>query len=378
MPATMPYAELSTVKHRVQAGAALPFNVRDADGTLLLARGHRVETQDQLDALFTRGALVDINELLTAHDAVQAAPREQLPRLWSGCLNRLSATLRADPGPGFVDALDDAAQPVQALIQRDPDLAIFQVLRHSAGAEAAYGAQRSLQTAITSHLVAQRLGWDAEQCTLQFKVALTMNISMLELQGRLSHQALPLTPAQRKELQTHPMRSVRMLELAGITDAQWLQAVLQHHEQEDGHGYPSGRSDVADLASLARRADVYTSKLAARSTRDALAADLAGRQMFMQDPTHPITTALVREFGIYPPGSYVRLVSGELAIVVARGEHITTPVVAVLTTARGLPLAEPVRCAIDGKARAVAGVVGERQTGLKLPMERLAGLVTAG
>ncbi len=372
----MQFAELSTVRHRVQAGTALPFNVRDADGTLLLARGQPVDSQEQLDALFTRGALVDINELLAMHEVVLAAPRAQLPRLWAGCLNKLSRTLHTDPGPEFAGALDDAAVPVQALIQRDPDLAIFQVLRHSASADAAYGAQRSLQTAITSQLVAQRLGWDVEQCTLQFKVALTMNISMLELQGKLSRQSMPPTPAQRHELQTHPMRSVRMLELAGVGNADWLQAVLQHHEQEDGNGYPSGRTDVADLASLARRADAYTSKLAARSTRDALSADLAGRQMFMQDPTHPITTALVREFGIYPPGCYVRLVSGELAIVVARGENITMPVVAVLTNARGAPLAEPVRCNIDGKARAVAGVVGERQTGLQLPMERLAGLVT--
>ncbi|MDP2004949.1 MAG: HD domain-containing phosphohydrolase [Rubrivivax sp.] len=372
----MQYAELATVKHRVQPGAMLPFNVRDADGTLLLSRGHLIESRAHLDALFTRGALVDIAELLAAQDIVRAAPREQLPRLWAGCMNKLSQTLRADAGPEFAGALDDAAAPVQALIQRDPDLAIFQVLRHSAGADAAYGAQRSLQTAITSYLVGQRLGWDNEQCTLQFKVALTMNISMLELQGRLSHQAMPPTPAQRNELQTHPMRSVRILEQAGVAEPLWLQAVLQHHEQEDGNGYPSGRSDIADLASLARRADAYTSKLAARSTRDALAADQAGRQMFMQDPTHPITTALVREFGIYPPGCYVRLVSGELAIVVARGENITMPVVACLTNARGAPLAEPVRCHIDGKARAVAGVVGERQTGLHLPMERLAGLVT--
>ncbi|MBA4177183.1 MAG: hypothetical protein C0505_11580 [Leptothrix sp. (in: Bacteria)] len=373
----MSYAELATVKHRVKPGVPLPFNVRDADGRLLLARGHTVEDHPQLDALLTRGALVDITELVAADDVVRAAPRQQLPRLWAGCLNTLSQTLRTDPGPGFADALDDAATPVQSLIQRDPDLAIFQVLRHAAGADVAYGAQRSLQTAITSFLVAQRLGWDADQCTLQFKVALTMNISMLELQGQLSHQRMPPTPAQRQALQTHPMRSVRMLELAGVTHEAWLRAVLQHHELEDGSGYPGGRTEVDDLASLARRADVYTSKLAARSSRDALSADLAGRQMFMQDPTHPITTALVREFGIYPPGCYVRLTSGELGIVVARGENITMPVVACLTNARGASLAEPVRRTIDGKTFAVAGVVGERQTGLRLPPDGLAALVSS-
>ena len=317
---TMPYAELSSVKHRVQPGEPLPFNVRDADRTLLLARGQLVESTEHLEMLFQRGALVDIAELL----------------------------------------------------------AIFQVLRHGASANAAYGVQRSLQTAITGHLVAQRLGWDGSQSERLFKVALTMNISMLELQGQLSHQAMPLTPAQRKDLQTHPMRSVLMLQKAGIQDEAWLDAVLHHHEQEDGNGYPSGRVELGELATLARRADLYTSKLASRSTREALSADMAGRQMFMQDPGHPMTAALVREFGIYPPGSYVRLSSGEMGIVVARGPTITTPVVACLTNAAGMPLAEPARRCTDAKASAVVGVVGQGQMRLRLPLDRLAALVTAG
>ena len=375
---TMPYAELSSVKHRVQPGQPLPFNVRDADRTLLLARGQLVESSEHLETLFQRGALVDIAELLQPGEMVRNAPRAQLPKLWAGCMAKVSAALQADPGPGFEGALDDAAGPVQALIERDPDLAIFQVLRHGASANAAYGVQRSLQTAITGHLVAQRLGWDGSQCERLFKVALTMNISMLELQGQLSHQAMPLTPAQRKDLQTHPMRSVLMLQKAGIEDDAWLDAVLHHHEQEDGNGYPSGRAELSELATLARRADLYTSKLASRSTREALSADMAGRQMFMQDPGHPMTAALVREFGIYPPGSYVRLSSGEMGIVVARGPTITTPVVACLTNAAGMPLPEPARRCTDAKASAVVAVVGQGQMRLRLPLDRLAALVTAG
>jgi hypothetical protein len=173
------------------------------------------------------------------------------------------------------------------------------------------------------------------------------------------------------------MRSVRMLELAGVADAAWLQAVLRHHEQEDGSGYPSGCSEVGDLASLARRADVYTSKLSARSTRDALAADIAGRQMFMQDPGHPMTAALVKEFGIYPPGCYVRLASGELAIVVQRGATITSPVVICLTDADGRTLREFERRGTSDAAHAVVAVVGERDIARPLPLDRLAALVGA-
>ncbi len=374
----MQFAELSTVKHRVRVGAPLPFNVRDADRTLLLARGQQVETTDHLSALFRRGALVDVAELQSPRDEIMKAPRAALPGLWSACLSRVSQTLLAPQGESFKAVLDEAAGPVQALIERDPDLAIFQVLRQGNNADVAYGAQRSLQAAITGFLVAQRLGWDTEQCERLFKVALTMNLSMLELQGQLSHQTVPPTPEQRNELRTHPMRSVRMLELSGVTDEAWLKAVLQHHEQEDGGGYPSGTTDICELATLARRADVYTSKLSGRSSRDAMAADMAGRQMFMQDPGHPMTAALVKEFGIYPPGCYVRLATGETGIVVRRGATITAPIVACLTTPSGLALAKPVRRETSDKGSAVAGVVGESSVSNRLPLDRLAALVTAG
>ena len=371
----MQFAELSSVKHRVRPGSPLPFNVRNADKTLLLARGQQVESSDQLLALFERGALVDLAELQSARDEVLKAPRAALPGMWSRCLSRVSQVLQTPAAETFAAALDDAAGPVQALVERDPDLAIFQVLRQGANADVAYGAQRSLQSAITGYLVAQRLGWETAQCERLFKVALTMNLSMLELQGQLARQTVALSAEQRHELRTHPMRSVRILEHAGVSDAAWLRAVLHHHEQEDGQGYPSGTTEIGELASLARRADVYTSKLSARSTRDALAADLAGRQMFMQDPGHPMTAALVKEFGIYPPGCYVRLASGELAIVVQRSAVITAPVVACLTNERGMPLPTPERRETHERAHAVVSVVGEQGISVRLPLDRLAALV---
>jgi hypothetical protein len=170
---------------------------------------------------------------------------------------------------------------------------------------------------------------------------------------------------------------VQMLQLAGVHDADWLRAVLDHHETPEGTGYPSGCTELGDLACLARRADMYTSKLASRSTRDSLAADIAGRQMFMQDPGHPMTAALVKEFGIYPPGCHVRLVSGELAIVVARGPTVTSPVVACLTNCQGQPLATPQRRDTNHRSHAVAAVVGESSVSVRLSAEQLLKLATA-
>ena len=368
----MQLTALSAVRHRIRVGEPLPFNVRNADQTLLLARGQPVGTEEQLQALFERGALVDIAELQSAQERLQHVPRAQLPQRWQACMTGVASALQHAPHADFRSALDAAAAPVLSLIERDPDLAIFQVLRSDD--RQAYGARRSLNSAITAFLVAHRLGWDMGAIEKVFKVALTMNLSMLELQGELARQHVPPNPAQVAALRSHPERSVALLELAGVGDTDWLNAVEKHHELEDGSGYPRGCRDVSELASLARRADVYTAKLASRAHRDALSADMAGRQMFMQDPGHPMTLALVKEFGVYPPGCYVRLASGAVGVVVERGPMVTTPVVACLSGPGGATLSVPLRVDTSQRQHEVVAVVGERAINHRMTAEKLMAL----
>jgi HD-GYP domain-containing protein (c-di-GMP phosphodiesterase class II) len=331
----MQCSPLATVRQRLQVGRPLPFNVRDADATLLLARGQIVGSGAQLEALFERGALVDMAELRPSVDRVRTAAREELPGLWRDSLARLSEQLFESAQEGFVDALEEATPAVLALVERDPDLAIFQVMRQEGNTHAQYGCTHSMHAAITALLVAQRLGWNEADVECAFKAALTMNLSMLELQGQLAAQTTPVTDEQRAAIRAHPELSVRMLELAGVTQRDWLRAVAEHHETTDGHGYPSGLRKVSDTAALIRRADIYTAKLSPRASRGAMAADQAGRTMFMQDAGHPMTAALVKEFGVYPPGCFVRLASGETGLVVRRGATVLTPTVAVMSTAPG-------------------------------------------
>jgi HD-GYP domain-containing protein (c-di-GMP phosphodiesterase class II) len=373
----MQYSQLATVKHRLAVGRPLPFNVRNADHTLLLARGQVVDTFDQMEALFTRGALVDLAELRSPQDSIREAAPEQLPKLWGQCMDRVGETLQACEQEGFRQALDDVTGPVQALIERDSDLAIFQVLRQDGSRHTQYGVTHSIHTAITSFLVAQRLGWDAPSVQKVFKVALTMNLSMLELQGQLAEQRGPVTAEQRDAILSHPLRSVEMLQLAGIEDRDWLDGVADHHVAPDGSGYPAGRHAVNDLAALVRRADIYTAKLSPRTTRSAMAADRAGRAMFMYDPGNSMTAALVKEFGVYPPGCFVKLVSGETAVVIKRGPSVVTPLVAALTSPSGTSLIEPLSRDTSRREHAIAGVVGEETVAARIAPEKLVTLALA-
>ena len=374
--ATNAHLPLALVQNRVVIGQPLPFDIYRPDNSLLLASGQVVQNGEQLQALLARGSRVSLAALRGSIIDVAGATRAQLPGLWNHCMTQVGEILRRPGVAGFRQALDECGPPVQALIQRDPDLAIFQVLRQEGNALVQYGLTHSVHTAIVAHLVATRLGWPAADLHRTFRAALTMNIAMLDLQGQLAEQTTPLTAAQRQQIHDHPRRSRELLEQSGVTDTDWLLAVEQHHEERGGRGYPAGLETPSELATLLLRADTYCAKLSARATREAGSADVAGREIFMQDPGHPVCAALVKEFGVYPPGCFVTLASGETAVVVKRGATVMTPIVAALTTRSGTPLPEPVRRDTMMPLHAIVGVMPPRQVRARLAPEKLV-LLTA-
>jgi HD-GYP domain-containing protein (c-di-GMP phosphodiesterase class II) len=190
----------------------------------------------------------------------------------------------------------------------------------------------------------------------------------------LASQKTSPTDEQRRQIHTHPIRSREMLVNAGVTDTDWLRAVEQHHEQPDRSGYPFGINNPSEMATLLQRADVYTAKLSSRSAREPIPADRAGREIFMRDPANPITAALVKEFGVYPPGCYVALASGETGIVVKRGPTVMAPVVAAMTSRQGEPLPEPVRRDTSKAGQAVVAVIPPKSMRVRMPAEKLAAL----
>ena len=66
--------------------------------------------------------------------------------------------------------------------------------------------------------------------------------------------------------------------------------------------------------------------------------------------------ALVRVVGMYPPGTYVRLESAAVAVVMRRSAHASTPHVAIVVDEEGRPIAHPQlhRTAISGSKIASA------------------------
>lgn len=362
---------LSGNLQQVSIGKPLPFDICDVGGRLLLARGQVIHSEGQLEGLLDRGALVHRDLAAETVEKIQQARPHELPAHWGAGGSQLGRVLTGEVDAQFESTLLCAAKPVLALIECDPDLAILQVVRPDDGPESNYSSRHAMHAAIAGLLAARRLGWGADAGKSLFRAALTMNLSMSELQNRLATQVTPLTTLQRQTIREHPSRAAELLSVAGVTDPMWIEAVAHHHEQPDGRGYPKGLSDTQELALLLNRADSFTARFSPRVIRPAQPPDVAVRQFFAGNPKDPFINAIVKEFGLYPPGSTVQLANGEMGIVMRRGETATTPVVAVLTASNGAPLMTPIRRDTAIAGHAVVAVVPATKLKMQLPIELL-------
>lgn len=372
---------LKLVTNLVKLGEPLPWGVRDAQGNLLLAQGHVIATPGQLSAVLERGAFVDVEEArAAAKRAAELEKQRQQPQrpvnlftLWERTLWQLDRLLRSIDEPGFAERAEELAQHVIQLTDRDPDIAIYLCVRQDPKRLAIYGLAHAIHCALICLLVARRLGWDGETVCTTVKAALTMNIATLELQGRLAVQGVPPTAMQKEQIAEHPAKGAEMLRSAGVADEQWLAAVRQHHERADGSGYPDHITDPTDMARLIRHVDVFTAKISPRTTRVALTTQVAARQMF-QGEQSALSTAIVKEVGIFPPGELVQLKSGEQAVVVRRTASASMPMVASITDRSGMPIVNTTVRDTSRPEFAIASTVVDKGLVSRMPPERLYGL----
>lgn len=369
-------AQLGDVTGEIRVGEPLPFDILNAQGVLLLARGQLVASQRQLEQLVERGSTVEDDEVERVRAVKAAHPGQPLTLfdLWAQAPTRLEALLAGIADAGFGERLQRFAVDFVALARRDVDIAIYLTIRQDPARLQRYGLAHALHTALVAELAADRLGWPDGERLRFVQAALTMNLAIVDLQGRLASSENRLTEAQRAELRAHPAAAATALRAAGIDDEIWLQAVAQHHERRGGSGYPDGLDAPAPLAVALRLADVFMAKISPRVSRPALPIQEAARQMFLEADGSPVAAAVIKAYGIYPPGDFVQLASGERAVVVRRGDDARTPMVAAITNAAGAPIVDTIPRDTRVKAHAIVGPAAERKLVVRVPPERLYGL----
>ncbi|AXK39929.1 HD-GYP domain-containing protein [Crenobacter cavernae] len=339
----------------VRVGKELQVDVYAKNGILLLKKGHYVLSPEQRDKLLTVG-LGDADEVearlerekrerAAAQREAEEAARPKNPLIELDFLTRRIQGLlnHALAVHGFADAIRDVADGLARLAERTPDGLIAACLLVPFSD---YGSSHSLRTAALLAVLGKRLGLAPAEHKTLLCAALTMNVSVTLLHNQLAQQGGPLTTEQREAMFAHPILGSAILREAGVDDERWHDLVQQHHEDHDGSGYPMGltRDEIDPLAHLLRLVDVLAALLVSNAQRPGQLPSAALARLFKGecgafDATY--VAVLIKELGIYPPGSFVRLASNEIAVVTQRRDKANEPKVAALRKVDGPPYAEP-------------------------------------
>lgn len=105
--------------------------------------------------------------------------------------------------------------------------------------------QHSLRSALLAGWLGARSGGTRYDVRMLGCAGLLHDLGMLHLDPALLHRGTTFSGEQRRQLYSHPLVTVMLLERHHVYPRELLQAVLEHHEALDGSGYPRQISATA-------------------------------------------------------------------------------------------------------------------------------------
>ena len=397
-------------KQYLRLGEALPFPLRDVGGRLLLAANVRMDDPKTFAGLQAAELFADDHEsnvwrrrLGSALDTAMrqnatlqeiadtrapagsersAGPAKGLAEQWDDLAAVLDVTLRDlrvdTPWMSRLMAVHERAS--RLAVQR-LDASLYHLIYSAGNSTVRYSSKHGLLCLLIAIETANTLGWHASLVNSLSMAALTMNASMRRLQDQLAASDLPVSTASRTVIDEHAEQSALLLQQAGVADLVWIEIVRLHHD-DPLKGCTLDELTLAQRAArLLRRVDIFTAKLSRRATRGPMSSVQAAREACLGPNSAPNSTpnttpdeigaALLKAVGLYPPGSFVELVNGEIGIVVARGPRANLPVVAVLIGADGAHRSNAVQRDTNDRRFAVKGAVRAAKVRVTPPHEVL-------
>lgn len=304
---------------KIQPGMIIVKNIYDEDGRKLLGRNKKMTAPliDRIRYLGYPG--IYIYDRYSEHEEFSEIINEEerikmLRTLKEGNLEQIFFL-----SSKIVDDLLDLEE-----IHLD-----FNTLRHYHSATH----DHSLNVAIAAVTCGIGMGMDNNQLRELALAALFHDIGKECIPLEILDKPGPLTPEEREIINCHPEFGYEMLKERMEFPSTVRVSILQHHENEDGSGYPRGlaHEDIYIYARIIHVADVFDALLAKRAYKEKFSA-LETIEYLMANCDRMFNYKVVATFlnyvTVYPVGVTVTLSTGATAHVIKnRNEFPLRPVV---------------------------------------------------
>jgi len=198
-----------------------------------------------------------------------------------------------------------------------------------------YTYHHSVNVGVYAVAVGQSMGLDRDDLNKLCLAAICHDLGKQMVPIEILNKNGKLTDEEYEVIKTHPRGSFDILSEHHTIPAVVRQAVLMHHENEDGTGYPLGREskDIPLFAKILHVVDVYDALTCKRPYKDPFAP--ASAVEYINSHVGMMFDAAVVEamntcIPAYPPGITVTLSDGREAIVITHTKNALRPKVKLL------------------------------------------------
>ncbi len=319
-----------------------PVSGEDAESLVRLVAGDIGE--------FSDGRTIRINATPLGTDGSNMTPAARLRRSYTRSLDALRGVGRSMQ-TGETITLDTTAAAIKDLLERTLANPAAALLLTTVKSHHEYTFYHSVNTSILSLGLARLAGLPKEDQVMLGIGAMLHDIGKIGVSRTILQHPGRLDAAQWEEIRKHPQLGAEAI-LAAASPGEELLAVVafEHHARFDGSGYPRlvyhdgtqthpGQGHPQHFFSrLVAVADTYDAITTRRSYRRAEPPSRALQVLVSAagssyDPDFVLAFAAM--MGIYPPGSFLRLASGEVVMVTRPSDDPVATPTAVIVRDRG-------------------------------------------
>lgn len=343
-------------------GSKVPWNVYNEDKQLLMSPG-QVITQSILDKI-TKYVLFR-DDSRGEYGGVKANTQINAFEKFNELVNRLGGVFEdlVMSNSECVEKIEHIANDIELMVNNEPDASLACVFLPN---DHKYSLSHPVQIAILCVMLVGRDCLADDERNNIISAALVANIGMKSIQDNYHDSNAEISGELRKEIQVHPVKSLDVLKKSGLVNKQLLMIVACHHERCDGSGYPRGITgeNIPKGALILSVADAFCAMISKREYRKSLSVKEAMVEMFkdqgkLYDSRYELL--LIKEISVFPPGSFVKLKSGEIAIITHRGKMTPLEPGLVAVIGRdGTRYATPLLRDSTNNDYAIEGLVAER------------------
>jgi HD-GYP domain-containing protein (c-di-GMP phosphodiesterase class II) len=210
-----------------------------------------------------------------------------------------------------------------------------------------YLAFHQARVAVLSMSIGASVGYDRPRQVQLGMAGSLIDVGLWQVPESLLRRLDALSTDEQTIYRSHPRLSVELIRRWSSPREGLVEAVLQHHEREQGQGFPQGLHGTAVSldAKILGLIDTYTGLTMPPAPRPRLRPHEAIREIVRsKHEAFPsaLVKALLSEISVFPPGTLVRLNTGEVGRVIAvNRNHPLRPRVEIVADGKGQRLTSP-------------------------------------